>query len=162
LFQFTVRTDGYIVAIDNRSYMLLVRCVEGFFRDYMLYTTRPSVSLALYNNILNITRNLGFDERRLQLASYDSCNRFRGINVSALGELQTSRRRVFPESSAASQSGLVAPFVRNNLRSDISSSPVIVTNNVPRNRLQGFPQPHGFPDPGNPFGFPPPPPQFYP
>jgi len=138
------------VAIDNRSFMLLVRCVEGFFRDYMLYTTKPSVSLATFSNILNITRNLGFDDRRLQLASYDTCSRFRGINVSLLGELENAKQRVFPPSSALAESArLTAPFARNNEDNHLNHPPS-------RARHGGYPQPyphHHHHQPG--FGLPP-------
>lgn len=64
-----------MVSVDNQSYMLVVRCVDGFFRDYMLLTTRPVVSPELYHTVMSTIKDLGFDEKKLQMVTYDSCLR---------------------------------------------------------------------------------------
>lgn len=64
-----------MVSVDNQSYMLVVRCVDGFFKDYMLLTTRPVVSPELYHTVVSIIKELGFDDRKMQLLTYDTCLR---------------------------------------------------------------------------------------
>ncbi|CAL8124131.1 unnamed protein product [Orchesella dallaii] len=68
-------TDNYVVSVDNQSYMLVVRCVDGFFKDYMLLTTRPIVSPELYHTVMTTIKELGFDPKKLMMVKYDNCVR---------------------------------------------------------------------------------------
>ncbi|OXA60560.1 uncharacterized protein LOC110844669 [Folsomia candida] len=74
----TRATEDFVVAWDARSYMIIVRCVDGFFRDFSVFSTRPTVSHDVYSSVLNVTRHLGFDERRIQTMTYDNCLRTTG------------------------------------------------------------------------------------
>jgi len=69
------KADYYIAGTDNQSYMFIVRCVENFFKDYILLTTRPAISQDVYQRAAQSVRELGFDERRIEVMPYHTCLR---------------------------------------------------------------------------------------
>lgn len=69
------KADYYIAATDNNSFLFVVRCVDTFFKDYLLLTTKPAISQDMYQKAIQSARELGFDDRRVEVMPYDACLR---------------------------------------------------------------------------------------
>ncbi|CAL8111964.1 unnamed protein product [Orchesella dallaii] len=69
------KADYYITATDNQSYLFIVRCVDSFFKDYLLLSTRPAISQDVHQKAVQSLRELGFDDRRVEVMPYQSCLR---------------------------------------------------------------------------------------
>jgi len=69
-----LKADYYITATDNQSYLLIVRCVDTFFKDYLILTTRPAISQDTHQKALQSIRELGFDDRRVEVMPYQVIN----------------------------------------------------------------------------------------
>lgn len=109
------KADYHIASTDNQSFLFIVRCIDGFFKDYLLLTTKPAISQDIYTKAVQSARELGFDERRVEVMPYDACIRTDRF-ISAVSAPQ-SRSRI-PSHGNIGNYGIPpfsnAPYLGNN------------------------------------------------